>query len=97
MSDVRKTTSTESSRAVVYDFARARQRVATAPTAEPAAEADKAGITDGARELGHARAVVEAAPDVRADRIQALRKQIADGTYHPDPREIAREIIERGI
>ncbi|MGH2632207.1 MAG: flagellar biosynthesis anti-sigma factor FlgM [Tepidiformaceae bacterium] len=97
MSDVRKATSTESSRGVVYDFARARQRVAAAPTAEPASEADKAGITDGARELGHARVVVEAAPDVRADRIQALRKQIADGTYQPDPREIAREIMGRGI
>lgn len=96
MSNVRKTTSTGSARGVVYDFAQARQRAA-APTAEPPAERDGAGITESARELVHAHAVVDAAPDVRADRIKALRKQIADGTYQPDPREIAREIMGRGI
>jgi len=96
MPNVRKTTSTEPGQGIVYDFARARQRAAAA-AAEPPAETDKAGITGKARELGQARAAAEAAPDVRAERIQALRQQIADGTYNPYPREIAREIMGRGI
>lgn len=96
MSDVRKTASTETPRGVVYDFARVRQR-ATATLVEPPVEVDDTGITEDARELGHAHAAVEATPDVRADRIRALRQQIAAGTYQPDPREIAREIMGRGL
>jgi flagellar biosynthesis anti-sigma factor FlgM len=35
--------------------------------------------------------------DVRAERVRELKKQIAEGTYEPDPREIARKLLESGF
>lgn len=94
MTDVRKTSGTDAAQGVVYDLARARQRVAEAQA--PAAT-DSAGITENARELSRARAAVEAAPDTRDERVRALRQQIANGTYQPDAKEIAREMLDRGF
>jgi len=41
--------------------------------------------------------VVEAAPDVRTERVRALQQQIRNGSYNPDPREVAKQILERGL
>jgi negative regulator of flagellin synthesis FlgM len=94
MSELRKTSGAEGPQAVIYDFSRARQRVASV---EPGAQPDSAGITESARELNRARAAVEAAPETRAERVAALKQQIANGAYQPDPQEIAREILDRGF
>ena len=94
MADVRKTNGPAPAVGVVYDLSRARQRVAGA---EAAAESDSAGITEEARELGRAHGIVQAAPDVRAERVAALKKQIQNGTYQPDAKEIARQILDRGF
>ncbi|MCC7364555.1 MAG: flagellar biosynthesis anti-sigma factor FlgM [Dehalococcoidia bacterium] len=92
MSEIRKTSG---SRAVVYDIAKARERKeATATAAQPA---DATGISEGARELSRAREAVQQAPSERAERIQQLREQIARGEYNPDPREVAKRILERGL
>jgi flagellar biosynthesis anti-sigma factor FlgM len=40
---------------------------------------------------------VEESPEVRAERVAALKAQIANGTYNPDPREVARKLVERGF
>ncbi|MCK9518528.1 MAG: flagellar biosynthesis anti-sigma factor FlgM [Dehalococcoidia bacterium] len=90
MSNIRKTSG---SRAVIYDLSSARAR-STSATADPA---DKSGISDDARELSRARGAVDQAQDVRAERVAALRAQIARGEYRADPREVARKILERGI
>lgn len=94
MAGVRKTSGSGAARGVVYDLASARQRVAPA---SGAGRLDSAGITPGARELARAREIVEEAPDVRAERVRALRAQIQNGTYNPDPREIAKRLVERGF
>ena len=95
MSEVRKTSGGDGPQAVIYDLSRARQRIAAA--AEPVASSDSAGITESARELNRARAAVEAAPETRTERVRALKQQIANGTYQPDPQEIARKILDRGF
>lgn len=93
MAQIRKTGRTESSPAVVYDFStRSPRKMEPEP-----AGADEAPITENARELHRARQAVDAAPDVRAARVKALRKQVAQGNYHPDPGDIAREMLERGF
>ncbi|MEP6870734.1 MAG: flagellar biosynthesis anti-sigma factor FlgM, partial [Anaerolineaceae bacterium] len=51
----------------------------------------------GADELNRALEIVDKAREVRADRVAALREQIAKGTYSPDPLEVAREILKRGL
>jgi negative regulator of flagellin synthesis FlgM len=94
MADVRKASGTDGPRGVVYEFSRARDRVAVT---ESAPDVDSAGITDTARELNKARAAVESSPDTRMERVQALKKQIQNGTYQPDPKEIARQILDRGF
>ncbi|HMO53052.1 MAG TPA: flagellar biosynthesis anti-sigma factor FlgM, partial [Tepidiformaceae bacterium] len=67
---------------------------------EPAGKpgrSDSAGITSAARELGRALQAVEEVDAVRAERVEALRAQIQNGTYNPDPREIAKKLLEQGI
>jgi flagellar biosynthesis anti-sigma factor FlgM len=89
MTGVRKTGST---RGVNFEPTPFRgPRPATAPK-----PADRAGITEDARELARALEAVRAAPEVRELRIAALRRAIANGSYAPDPHEIARRLMERG-
>jgi flagellar biosynthesis anti-sigma factor FlgM len=94
MPEVRKTSTNDGPRGVVYDLHAARPR--TTPP-EAVREADRSGITEGGRELSRAHAAVEAAADVRTERVRALREKIARGEYKPDPREVARKLIERGF
>lgn len=94
MAGVRKTTETGEARGVVYQLHGARVKVAPP---EPASDADSAGITDAGRELVRANAAVEAAAEVRSKRVRALKEKIARGEYNPDPREVARELLERGF
>jgi flagellar biosynthesis anti-sigma factor FlgM len=35
--------------------------------------------------------------EVRAERVAALRAQIQNGTYFPDPRKIAKKLLEHGL
>jgi negative regulator of flagellin synthesis FlgM len=58
---------------------------------------DSAGITQNARELAQARTVVEESPEVRAEKVAALKAAIANGTYNADPREIARSLMAKGL
>ena len=94
MAGVRKTSGTGAARGVVYDLAGARQRV-TPPAAVD--RVDTAGITPEARALARAIEAVEEASEVRAERVRALREQIRNGTYNPDPAEIAKKLVERGF
>ena len=93
MADIQKAGETPAAPGVIYDIARARRRT----TARAAALPDDAVIGDQARELSHAAAVVEAAPEVRTFRVAQLRAEIQKGTYQPDAREIARQILSRGL
>jgi negative regulator of flagellin synthesis FlgM len=62
-------------------------------SARPAAR-DRADLSDAARAR---RALFEAAtalPDVRADRVDALRRALDEGTYTVDARKLAQAILE---
>lgn len=93
MASVRKTSATGAPQGLPYDIARGRGGVATS---EPA-KLDRAGLSEKARELSRALESVESSADVRAARVAALRKQIQDGTYNPDPRAVAKQILDRGF
>lgn len=93
MSGVRKTAGAAGPTAI-YGYQKSREQAEAA--AKPG-RTDSSGITNSARELGRALQVVEAVDDVRAERVAALRAQIANGTYQPDPREVAKKLIERGF
>ncbi len=95
MSQIRKSSSIGPSGAV-YDFGQYHARALSA-SAQAVDASDKAGISHSARQLARARAEVDAAPEVRTALIQQLKQSIADGTYNPDPRDIARSILQRGL
>ena len=94
MSDVRKLTSAVSARGGVTDIAEARARSGAAPVHS---RHDSAGFSERACELSRADLAVHETSEVRAEKIRALRAQIQAGEYRPDPRTIARSILERGF
>lgn len=55
---------------------------------------DTVEISDRSRELARARQAVDAAPDVRADRVAEIRKRIEDGTYSVSPELLAQKLLE---
>ena len=55
---------------------------------------DSVEISDLSRELSKARQAVDAAPDVRADKVAAIKKRIEDGTYSVSPELLARKLLE---
>jgi negative regulator of flagellin synthesis FlgM len=55
---------------------------------------DSVEISDLARELAKARQAVDAAPDVRSDKVAAIKKRIEDGTYSVSPELLARKLLE---
>ena len=72
-----------------------RSNAATASTtAATTRQPDAVSISDAARSMASARAAVSAAPDVREDRISALKAAIADGSYTVDSRTLARSMAK---
>jgi negative regulator of flagellin synthesis FlgM len=94
MAEIRKSAGPSRTRGVIVDLSAARARAVAPP---PVEQADGAGFSQSALELSHARAAVEAAPEVRTERVKALKRSIENGSYNPDPREVARKILERGL
>ncbi|GBD23821.1 hypothetical protein HRbin29_01494 [bacterium HR29] len=92
MSEVRETPG--ASNVVRIEERRNAARAARKPAA-PAA--DRNGVSERARELAGALEAVRAAPETRAVKVAVLKAAIANGSYRPDPRAIAREILERGL
>ncbi|MBI5948354.1 MAG: flagellar biosynthesis anti-sigma factor FlgM [Chloroflexi bacterium] len=93
MPELRKPSGVTSTGAVVYDISAARRRVA----ARSAAASDRSGVSEAGRELSRALLAAEESPELRAEKIRALRAQIANGSYRPDPRDVARSMLERGF
>ena len=54
---------------------------------------DAVSLSDTARSLSAARKAVADAPDVREDRVSALKAAIADGTYSVDSRNLASKLL----
>lgn len=78
-------------------------KVQKADKGNPAAEkgqVEKAGITDRvelsgkAQELAELKSMINQLPDVRTDKVQALEKAIANGTYKVDSLKVAGKMID---
>lgn len=70
----------------------ARSRAATGNSAD-AAKGDTVSVSQDALLLTEARRAAQNAPDVRSDKVEALRVQVANGTYTPDSSRIAAGLI----
>ena len=71
-----------------------RESAGEAPASAPN---DSLSVTSTARDFLRARAVVDAAPDLRDGRVAELREQISRGDYRPDSAAIARHILDGGV
>ncbi len=93
MSDVRKPAGAAPVPGAVCDISTARKH-ASARSAPPSGQSD---ISEAGREHSQVQLAVEDPPGLRAGQVHGLRARIANGTYNPDPREIARSMLERGF
>lgn len=50
-------------------------------------------LSDRARELAKAKAMVDKIPDIRKDKVDAIRERIALGLYDVDGRRIAEKLL----
>ena len=63
----------------------------------PLNKADVLVLSNRAKELGIAKEQVLKSPEVRADRINELKKLIQDGNYNVSGTEIAQKMINRSL
>lgn len=66
---------------------------AYAGTAHPSAQGDSISVSQDALLLSEAHRAAQSAPDVRTDKVESLRLQVANGTYKPDSRLIAANLL----
>jgi len=59
----------------------------------PARGEDRVSLSPQARELLKAQRALAAIPDVREDKVEEIKAQIADGTYRIDSDQIAAKMI----
>jgi negative regulator of flagellin synthesis FlgM len=67
----------------------------TSPSTSGTRQADAINLSDTARALSTARTSVTNAPEVREDRVAALKAAIASGTYSVSSRDLAQSMIKR--
>jgi negative regulator of flagellin synthesis FlgM len=79
--------------AAVQQAARLLRETAANTDPKPAAPADTVEISAESRDLARAQEAVEAAPDVRADKVEQIKQSIADGTYSVPPEALARKLL----
>jgi len=58
---------------------------------------DRVSVSADAKLVAEAAKAAEASPDVRVDRVEALRAQVQAGTYNPDSRQIAQKMVQSDI
>ncbi|MBQ3058820.1 MAG: flagellar biosynthesis anti-sigma factor FlgM [Desulfovibrio sp.] len=71
----------------------ARGRARNETQREAAAQGDRISVSHDARLLTEAHRTAQNTPDVRASKVDALRLQVADGTYRPDSQRIAAALV----
>ena len=75
----------------------ASSAIATDTAVVRTAPATQVEISDSAQEVRRVTDLVNSLPDVREDRVQALKAQIENGTYHVSSEDIADLIIRRAL
>jgi negative regulator of flagellin synthesis FlgM len=89
----------EAARAYVQNADPARAGNAPAPKGAEASQkqagSDQVSLSAEARTLAGARKAVQSAPDVREDKVAAIKQRIADGTYNVSSEALAQSILKK--
>lgn len=70
-----------------------RGRIRAESAGSDAVRGDTVSVSQNALLLTEARRTAQNTPDVRAEKVQALRIQVANGAYKPDSRLMAASLI----
>ncbi len=54
---------------------------------------DRVELSSTAREMKQIESVLESTPDVRADKVKAIKEQIEAGTYQVDSKKVANAML----
>ncbi|WP_298994971.1 flagellar biosynthesis anti-sigma factor FlgM [uncultured Desulfovibrio sp.] len=71
--------------------ARLKGRASATPSESP--QGDTVSVSQDALLLTEARRTAQNTPDVRAEKVEALRIQVSNGTYKPDSKLIAANLV----
>ena len=71
----------------------ARVKPRTGAAKEEAGQGDTVSVSQDALLMTEARRTAQNAPDVRSEKVEALRIQVANGTYKPDSQLIAANLV----
>jgi negative regulator of flagellin synthesis FlgM len=58
------------------------------------ARSDQVHLSDQAKELEGLKQIVNQLPEIRTEKVEALKKSIQDGTYKVDSLQVAGKILE---
>ena len=75
----------------------ARNKSIEAPSAGSPAAGDPVSLSPQAREFHAARAAIAVMPEIREEKVAAIRAQIEAGTYEVDSEKIAGRMIEDAL
>ncbi len=73
--------------------AKAQQAKAASGDSAAQASGDKVALSPEARLLGAALSTANTSPDVRAEKVRSLKEQVQAGTYKPDIKKAAANLI----
>lgn len=65
----------------------------TSSTTSESSQGDTVSVSQEAQLLTEARRTAQNTPDVRAEKVEALRIQVSNGTYKPDSKLIAANLV----
>jgi negative regulator of flagellin synthesis FlgM len=74
--------------------AAAKSKSASAPSGEASVNTN---ISSRAKEMAQAKSVAAQAPDVRDERVERLKKMIAEGKYKVDEKAIADKMVKEHL
>lgn len=75
----------------VYQTGRAKKNTEV----KPENRKDFLEISQTGKDYQIAKSAVQAAPDIREDRVEAIKQQLASGTYDVTGQDIAERLVER--
>lgn len=77
----------------------AQARKKAAPTESKVVDSGsaKTEISGRARDMAQAKSVAQSSPDVREDRIAALKAKIAEGKYQVDAQKVADKMVDEHL
>jgi len=74
--------------------AAAKAKSAEQSASKSAGRSDSVSLSADARSLAAAREAVQQAPDVRAEKVEAIKQSVADGTYSVPASVLARKLLD---